>query len=79
MNLQDPRTTPLESVAGMDDVSVTGEAGEEVLHTLEQRVYLTVDEHFHHQVFRCPLHQLLPCIIYSGPEKGKRNKKHCIE
>lgn len=53
----------MESVSGMDDVSVTGKAGKEVLHALEQRVHLTVDEHFHHQVFACPLHQLLSCWI----------------
>ena len=60
-HLQDPGSVSAEDVSGVDEVAVSGEAGQHVLETLLERVDLRVDQDLGHDVLRGELDQTLAC------------------
>lgn len=68
--LQHPGTGTREGIAGVDDVTMFGERGEEILEALLQSVDLGVDQHFCNQILSCVLDQTLSCRRRRGRHGG---------
>ena len=59
--LQYPGSVAAEHIAGVDEVSMAGEAGQHVLQTLLERVDLRVHQDLGHHILRGELDQTLSC------------------